>query len=283
MSSPVSKLGNYIYHNRQKIIPSIILILIAITFLLPFLWMALTAFDKNASTILKMPNLTLDNFEAVLGKRDNYRSILIGLVMAFATGIGIVVIAILAAYPLSRYQLKNKRKILYSLLLISGLPAMAVTIPLYQMFFYLRIIDSIFFTIVLMIAGGIPYGVWLMKNFIDAVPVELEESAWVDGATRLQGIRRILFPVMLPGIFTIFIFNFAGTWGNFFTPFIFLNSSEKFPIAVTIYQFFGNYGMVEYGQLAAFSLLYTAPSIILYFIAQKYLSDGFRMGGATKG
>lgn len=268
---------------KKEHISKIVLILIAIIFLLPFAWMVMAALDKNASLILKVPDFTTDNFKEVLGERKNIRSIMVGLGMAFATGVGTVLISLFAAYPLSRYNLKNKRKILYGLLLISGLPGMAIVIPVYQMFFYLKMIDSIVATTLLMISAGVPYAVWLMKNFIDAIPVDLEESAWIDGASRFQGIMKILLPVIIPGVFTIFIFNFSGAWGNFFMPYIFINSMEKMPVAVTIFQFFGSYGMIQYGQLAAFSFIYTAPSIILYFIAQRYLASSGRMNGAAKG
>jgi multiple sugar transport system permease protein len=88
---------------------------------------------------------------------------------------------------------------------------------------------------------------------------------------------------MLPGIATIAIFTFSGSWGNFFVPYILLQTPEKLPASVTIYQFFGSHGMVEYGRLAAFSLLYTMPSVVLYIFSQRYMSKGFSMGGATKG
>ncbi|MGG4404330.1 carbohydrate ABC transporter permease, partial [Paenibacillus amylolyticus] len=124
---------------------------------------------------------------------------------------------------------------------------------------------------------------WMMKNFMDSVPIDLEESAWIDGASVWNGLRRIVAPLMLPGIATIAIFTFSGSWGNFFVPYILLQTPEKLPASVTIYQFFGSHGMVEYGRLAAFSLLYTMPSVVLYIFSQRYMSKGFSMGGATKG
>lgn len=88
---------------------------------------------------------------------------------------------------------------------------------------------------------------------------------------------------MLPGIFTVAIFTFTGSWGNYFVPYILIQSPEKLPASVTIFQFFGNFGMVNYGRLAAFSVMYTLPVVILYTISQNFMSKGFSLGGATKG
>jgi multiple sugar transport system permease protein len=122
----------------------------------------------------------------------------------------------------------------------------------------------------------------MTKNFMDDVPVVLEEAAWIEGAGMLETIRRVILPVIVPGIFVVFIFTFSGSWGNFFVPFILLNSANKFPASVAIYQFFGAFGKIAYGELAAFSLLYTLPIAVFYLLSQKYMSQGFSMSGSVK-
>lgn len=166
---------------------------------------------------------------------------------------------------------------------MSGLPMTAIMVPVYQLFVFFNLNDSLWATLFFMAASALPYGIWLMKNFIDSVPINLEESAWIDGASTLVGLKRVVTPLMKPGIFTVLIFTFTNNWGNFFVPFILIQSVEKLPASVTIFQFFGQHGMVFYGQLAAFSFVYTIPVIILYFMGQKYMSQGFSLGGATKG
>jgi multiple sugar transport system permease protein len=88
---------------------------------------------------------------------------------------------------------------------------------------------------------------------------------------------------MAPGIAVVAIFVFVGQWGNFFAPFVLLDTPEKQPAAVTIYTFFSQYGQVAYGQLAAFSILYTAPAVILYVVVNKYLAGSFNFAGSVKG
>lgn len=100
-------------------------------------------------------------------------------------------------------------------------------------------------------ASQLPFGIWMMKNFMDGVSPELEEAAWIDGASRLEGIRRVILPLMTLGVFTVAIVTYIGSWGNFFVPYILLSSPSKLPASVTLYQFFGQYGYAAYGQLAA--------------------------------
>ena len=118
---------------------------------------------------------------------------------------------------------------------------------------------------------------------MDAVPQELEEAAWVDGATTMKSITGVVLPLMFPGICTVFIYTFSKSWGNFFVPYILLSSASKMPASVKLYQFFGQYGLIDYGPLAAYSIIYTLPSILLYILSQNYMSKGFSLSGAAKG
>ncbi|SHF19105.1 carbohydrate ABC transporter membrane protein 2, CUT1 family (TC 3.A.1.1.-) [Marinitoga hydrogenitolerans DSM 16785] len=267
----------------KKNLPNIMLIIIAILFLWPMLWLIFASFDAEAPLTIKLPkDFTLDNYKAILSDPMNYRSFLNSFLISFSQASVVVILSILAAYPLSRFKMKGKTKIMYSILFLTGLPITAIMVPVYMMFFKLKILNSLISTTLFLIATALPYSIWMMKNFMDDVPITLEEAAWIDGANTLQTIRKVIFPLILPGIFVVFIFTFSGSWGNFFVPFILLNSIEKAPASVAIYQFFGSYGRVAYGQLAAFSLLYTLPIGILYIISQKFMSEGFMFGGSTK-
>lgn len=267
-----------------RTLPYIILSLIGLLFLLPLLWLLFASLDPNATLALKLPSaLTLDNYVSTVTNTDNQKSFGNGLILAVGQALLVVVVAGLASYPLSRYQLKYKRSFMYIILFATGLPITAVMVPVYQFFIYFRMQDSLFFTVLFLTASALPYSIWMMKNFMDSVPLELEEAAWVDGASIWTTLRLVVVPLMLPGIFTVGIFAFAGSWGNFLVPFILLQSPEKLPAAVTIYQYFGQNGLVQYGTLASFSIIYTIPAVALYIIGQRYMSQGFSFGGANKG
>lgn len=267
-----------------KKIPYIVLGLLAIIFALPLLWILVASLDANASQAVKLPDQwTLENYKAVLSSQTNLRAFANGLLISLGQSLLVVLVAGLAAYPLSRYELRYKNIFLYTILFMTSLPITAVMVPVYKMFLTIKLYDKIGGIILFLTATSLPYGIWLMKNFMDNVPIELEEAAWVDGANVMTSIRKIIAPLMFPGICVVLIFTFSGSWGNFFVPYILLQTLEKLPASVTLYQFFGQHGMVVYGQLAAYSALYAIPSLVLYVLSQNYMSKGFNMAGAAKG
>ncbi|TYP79092.1 carbohydrate ABC transporter permease [Paenibacillus methanolicus] len=267
-----------------RILPYAILAFIGICFVLPLLWVLVASVDSNAMQSLKMPSrLTGGNYVDVLTNPDNQRAFLIGLLMSGGQAIIVVVLGLLASYPLSRYQLRFKKPFMLTILFMTSLPITAVMVPVYQLFLTLKLYNNIFGVILFFVASAMPYGIWMLKNFMDSVPSELEEAAWIDGASVFVGIRKVVAPLMIPGICTVAIFTFSGSWGNFFVPYILLQSPENFPASLKIYQFFGQYGMADYGKLAAFSVMYAIPSIVLYVLSQRFMSKGFGMQGGTKG
>lgn len=269
---------------ENKILPYTILTVLAIVFVLPLLWVVVASLDANASQSIKVPaNWTLENYRAVLSNQANIRGFGIGLFISLVQSILVVVLGGLAAYPLSRYELRYKKIFMYTVLFMTSLPITAVMVPVYKLFLSINMYDKFSSVILFLTASSLPYGIWLMKNFMDGVPVEVEEAAWIDGATPLESIRLIIAPLMFPGICVVGIFTFSGSWGNFFVPYILLHTMDKLPASVRLYQFFGNYGLVAYGQLAAYSALYAIPSILLYIISQNYMSKGFNLAGAAKG
>lgn len=267
----------------QRIIGYVILSLVGLLFVIPLLWILLASFDEKAIQVLKLPaNVFFGNYESVMGDVKNQTAFKNGLLLSGGQTLLVVVLSILAAYPLSRFKLPNKQKVMMGILFMTSLPMTAVMVPVYQLFIMFRLTDSLLATMFFLTASQLPFGIWMMKNFMDGVSPELEEAAWIDGASRLEGIRRVILPLMTPGVFTVAIFTFIGSWGNFFVPYILLSSPSKLPASVTLYQFFGQYGYAAYGQLAAYSVIYMMPTFILYYFAQNHMSKGFTMGGAAK-
>jgi len=268
-----------------KTVAYTILILLGTAFALPLIWLILAAFDSRAvSTISAIEEFTLDNFMAVIQNK----SYMYGFANSFMYSAAVVVIVLLctlfAAYPLSRYNFKAATRISLSMLFLSSVPATALIVPIYRMFLSMKLLDKPIGLILFMSATGLPYSIWMMKNFLDAVPKELEEAAWVDGASSVQCLFRIIVPLMIPGIITVGVYRFIGVWSNFIIPYILLTRPDSMPASVLIYTLFGgSRGEVTYGVLAAFSIMYMAPVVILNSLAQNYMSKGFTMSGANKG
>lgn len=267
---------------RDNLIAYIILVMIALLFLLPLCWVVLASFDANANIAAKIPEFTIGNYSEVLHNTSNFTALKNGLILSLGTSVLTVVLSMLMAYPLSRYEMKHKRLFMLTMLFMTALPITAVMVPVYRMFVMVKLYDSMIGLIFFMTASNLPYSIWMMKNFMDTVPIPLEEAAWIDGAGRLKGLIKVVFPLMFAGVSSVAIFVFSNCWGNFQAPYILLNTSEKMPASVTLYRFFGSH-TVSYGSLAAFSILYAVPSIILYVLSQKYMSKGFAMEGGAKG
>ncbi|MEU6547147.1 carbohydrate ABC transporter permease [Streptomyces sp. NPDC046859] len=260
------------------------LLVVAAAFVLPLAWVVLSALDPHADLRVKLPDgLTLDNFDAVMTPDITFTPLLNSLLLCGGGTLLTVACAALAAYPLSRFRSRLNRPFLLTVLFATSLPITAIMVPVYALFVQVNLIDTVEGTIFFFAASQLPFAIWLMKNFMDGVPKELEEAAWTDGASSLQSLVRIVLPLMGPGVAVVTVFSFVMMWGNFFVPFMLLLTPDQMPAAVSINEFFGNRGTVVYGQLAAFSILYSTPVILLYVLVARRLGGGFALGGAVKG
>ncbi|WP_409238810.1 carbohydrate ABC transporter permease [Streptomyces sp. PA5.6] len=260
------------------------LLFVAAAFILPLAWVVLSSLDPKADLRVRLPDsLTLDNYDQVLTPEITFTPLLNSLLLCGGGTLLTVVCAALAAYPLSRYRSRLNRPFMLTILFATSLPITAIMVPVYALFVQVDLIDTMQGTIFFFAASQLPFAIWLMKNFMDGVPKELEEAAWTDGASSFQSLLRIVLPLMGPGVAVVTVFSFVMMWGNFFVPFMLLLTPEQMPASVSINDFFGNKGTVVYGQLAAFSILYSTPVILLYVLVSRKLGGGFALGGAVKG
>ena len=260
------------------------LIFIAVVFAVPLIWLLLASIDLNAAPMIRFPETpTLANYVNVFTNPDNILGFWNSIIISVGTSVVTVGCALLASYPLSRYKLRGKQQFMYVILFMTSLPINAILVPVFKLFVNFGIQDSIISIILFLSATNLPYAIWMTKNFMDSVPISMEEAAKVDGATTMTALTKVILPLMKPGIFTVLIYVFPGVWGNFFVPFILLQSPDKFPASIRIYQYFQTGGLIDYGNLAAYSVIYMIPCVVLYAFAQKYMSQGFALGGADKG
>lgn len=260
----------------------IILVALGLFFLIPLLWPILASFNPAATLSLSLPNHpSLENFITILSNGTVAQPFANSLILGLSTMLLTVILSGLAAYPLSRYQFRFKRLLMYSILFASALPVLALVTPLYAMYVTFNLQDTLQGCILFFVASALPFCTWLMKNFLDTVPFELEEAARIDGASTLRSLWHILLPLAAPGIAVVGVWSFLGAWTNFFVPLIILQSQNLLPASVMIYTFFGSYGQVNYGQLAAFAMLYALPAVALYTVVSRFFVKG--ISGGLKG
>lgn len=268
---------------RGKGISYIVLAVVTALWVLPILWMILASLDENANIFIKTPDLmTLDNFRNVISNVSNQNAMLNSLMLSISVSIMVIVVSTLAGYMLSRYQSSFSKSYMLTILFLTTLPGTVLIVPIYKMFVLLKLYDSLFGIALFLTATTLPYSIWMMKNFVDSIPVELEEAAAVDGAGHWARLFHVVTPLILPGICCVGIRAFAAAWGDFMTPYILLSSSSKYTASITMYKYIDAFS-ISYGNLAAFSILYSFPSIFLYVIAQRFMSKGYSLSGANKG
>ncbi len=269
---------------RVRFAANAALAVIGLCFVLPLAWLLLASVDPHAGYETRWPQSpSFANFAAVSTPGLLFQPLVNSFLLSAGTAVVNLAAAVLAAYPLSRYQSRFNKPFLYAILFGTSLPVTAIMVPVYGLFVQLQLLDSMPATIFFMATTTLPMAIWMTKNFMDSVPLELEEAAWMDGASGLATLRRIVVPLMRQGLGVVFIFVFIQAWGNFFVPFILLLSTSKQPAAVSVFSFFGQHGAIAYGELAAFSILYSVPVLILYTVVARGSGSAFALSGAMKG
>ena len=264
--------------SMKKLFSGLLLLLVIAFFILPFLWIIFASFDTHATLNFSLPQKwQLSNYVKVFSLMQ--RPFLNSLYIACLTTIVCVITSSIAAYPLSRFEFKGKNLLLYGMLFLSILPITAMMVPTFSMFVSLHMIDKLWSVSFFIAATRVPMTIWIIKNFYDTISIELEEASWVDGATKLTSLIYIVFPLALPGITVAAILTFLIGWGNFYIPFFLIMNNEKMPLSVNLYSLYSESGSPFYGQIAAYSLLYTVPILILHSLVSKNLVAGLNVGG----
>ncbi|PJF27168.1 MAG: carbohydrate ABC transporter permease [Phototrophicales bacterium] len=246
----------------------------------PISWLILASISSRPSSAWTIPDQpTLEHYLNLVAESDLLLWLRNSFTLAIGTMVLTVLLSTLAAYPLSRVNFPGKQAFMYALLLARVMPITAVIIPIFSLAVQLNLVNTFIGAILILSAMQLPISLWIMKGFVDSIPIELEESAWLDGCTRLSGLFRIAFPLMAPGVAVTGLFAFLAAWGDFLIPLIILRSPTTFPISMGLYRAFGNQGSVDFGFLTALSVIYSVPSILLYLFARQYLVKGMTAGG----
>jgi multiple sugar transport system permease protein len=265
---------------KAVLVSNIGLVLFGVMFLLPLLWLFLASFDSQASFALEIPHFTLENFRQALANGGTH-ALLNSLVLALVATLLSTVAAFLAAYALVRHRIPWKGPLLLFVLFLTAIPMSVLIIPVYEIFVTLGWL-SILPSAVFLAVTSLPYEIWLLKNYLEALPEELEEAARVENASTSQILLRIILPLALPGIGAAAIFGFVNAWGSFIVPLVLISSSSQTTGPVAIFSFLSA-SDTHYGDLAAFSLLYSLPVFLIYLGMSRLFVGGFTLRGAMKG
>ncbi len=266
----------------RRAVFSVVASLIGVVFALPLVWFIFAPFNARAELGLAIPSpFTLSNFVTVFQNSFAMHALLNSLIQAFGGVILVGGAATLAAYALSRSSIPGKGTVTYILLLFSSVVSgSAAMVPIFLIISAIGLIDT-HLAVILVFAGGLlPTAMFILRDFIDAIPRSYEESAMVAGASPIQAFFDVALPVIRPGIVVVVVWAFVNIWGSFLIPFILLRKDTLMPASVAIYSFYSEAGTPIVTLLAAYSLIYSLPVVVLYlFVNWKF---GFRFFGGIK-
>lgn len=274
----------------QKIMFWLTLGLVFLFFMFPLYWILLTSFKTRADVITVEPSYvpyvefqpTLDNYRDVLsGEGSEFRGRLVNsIIITGGSTILAVFVGTLTAYAVSRFTIPLEDDFMFFVLSTKMLPPIVVLIPIFSLFSDIGLRDSYFGLILLYTAFNLPFVVWIMKGFFDEIPKEYEDAAMVDGYSRLQAIYKIVLPEAIPAMAATAVFSIIVSW-NEFVLVNFLNRDAASTVPPFLSSIIG-VGAVQWGPLAAASVIYVIPVIIFTFIVRNDLLRGVTFGAVRR-
>ena len=255
--------------------------------LFPFYWMAITSFKPNAELYdfktynpFWIASPTLDHVRKLLFETSYPRWVFTTMTVAVCATVLSLLSSTLAAYAIQRLRFKGSQYVGLAIYLAYLVPPSILFIPLATMVFQLGLFDSPLALILVYPTFLVPFCTWLLIGYFKSIPYEMEECALIDGATRLQILRRITLPLAIPGLISAGIFSFTLSWNEFIYALAFIQSSEKKTVPVAILTELVSGDVYQWGALMAGSLLGSLPVAIFYsFFVDYYVSS---LSGAVK-
>ncbi len=253
----------------------------------PLVWLLSTSFASPRDLIRLHPGIipaqpTLDNFVKAFTEQALGQSALNSLMVAVASAILTVLVAMPASYAVVRLKTRAAKPILAWVLVSQLFPFILLVIPIFLILRSVGLTDSRAGLVLIYVVWILPFALWMLQGYVRELPKDIEEAAMVDGASQLQIIRQIVFPLLLPGIIATTLFGFITAWNEFFFALVLIKSPELQTLPLALARFVGLEGVARVGPLAAGALLATLPSLVFFGFIQKGLVGGM-LSGATKG
>jgi ABC-type glycerol-3-phosphate transport system permease component len=263
-----------------------LLVLIAVAIaLFPFYWIVRTSLASKSEiaagteAVGLLPNhLSFKAYSADFNQAKFLTPLLNSAIVALGATIVTVIVATMAGYALARLPIRGAGAILGFILIAGFFPVLAMIGPLFLLLKDLKVLNSVYPLIIVYLVYTLPISTWLLRNFFAQIPIELEEAALVDGATRLQALRRVVVPVAVPGVFTAAILAFILAWNDFAFAVSFLSTSNKFTAPLSIVTLSQSAFVTNYNQLDAAVVIVTIPIAILVLFAQRRIVSGLTAG-----
>ena len=267
------------------IVVYIILILWAVTTIFPFIWVLLNSVKPSSEVLTSsfaLPKeFTWGNYTNAFSKLNVARAYKNSLIISGCVTIGDMVLASLFSFALSRYDFRGKKLINAMLVASLMFPVFSTIIPVFRMIVKWGLLNTNFAVMLPQIAGNLSFATIVMIGFMNSIPIEMEEAAYMEGANVFQVFGKIIVPLCRPSLATVAIFSFLWSYNDLFVQKIMIRDNTKFPISTLLEQISSQYG-TDFGLMAASVALIVVPVIIVYIFLQKNIIKGLT-AGAVKG
>lgn len=265
----------------------LVLVFFFLLVVLPIYWIVITSF-KTSGEILDLNNITffpkdftLENYTGLF-EQFHYGVLLKNsLLVSVASALVVTVFSMLGGYSLARYKFRGKQTVVLFFLITQMIPGILVIIPLYIIFSKLGMINTHIGLFIYYVTVNLPFCVITMRSFFERIPITLEEAVKVDGCTKMQSLFKIVFPIMFPGIVSVFVFGFIGAWNELIAGSIFISTPEMWTIPVGLKTLIGKYN-VEWGLLMAGGVMALIPTALMFAVMQKFIVEGMTAGAVKE-
>ena len=256
---------------------------LTVVFLFPIYWLFAISFKTPAEIFASPPvwypaGIQFDNFRVLIKDGDAY-AVLNSLIVAGVSTVLAMFLGTIAAYSLARFRTGGDNLAIW---IISQrlIPPIAIVFPVFLLYVWFGWVDTYLGLILLYTAFNLPYVIWMMRGYLEDIPIELEESALVDGCTRFEVLRKVVFPMARAGLFATAVFTFVFAWNEFIFALV-LTRTEVTTYTVQLSRYFGGQSTF-WAKIAAMSVLGTVPVFVAVAVLQRYLVRGISLG-AVKG
>lgn len=249
--------------------------------LLPFAWMILTSI-KPTPELAEWPvrylprEATLDHYRQLLERTSFAGNLLDSLIVATGAALLGLGVSIPAAYAFSRFRFRGRRALMTGFLTVNMFPIVLLIIPLFLVMRGLGLLDTYLGVVLGHSTFAIPFAIWMLTSYFSTVPVELDEAATIDGATRLEAIRHVILPLVMPGVVTAGIYIFITSWNEYLFA-LMLSGQNVRTVTVALQLFIGEF-TIQWGLLTAGGTLIAIPVTVLFLLVQRRLVSGLTAG-----
>ncbi|MGZ0152826.1 carbohydrate ABC transporter permease [Kribbella sp. WER1] len=263
-------------------------VLVYLAFLgFPLLWLISSSLKSPQEFASITPSIlpkhvNFSNYSDALSEQGLVRGLGNSLQISIYSTILVLIVALPVSYALARFR-SRLRPLTNGWILVSQVfPVILIVIPLFMILRPLHLTNTIPGVVIVYMVWSLPFALWMLQGYVAAVPRELEEAASVDGASRLRTIVSIVMPLLRPGLIATAMFTFISAWNEFFFALVLLQDPQLKTLPLVLARFVGAEGQVQFGPLAAASVLATVPSLVFFAFLQRRLTSGL-LSGAVKG